>query len=211
MMFTLSRNEAWGHSCVHTPWVSIGVRHRQCWALCPAAHRPREISRSQNKALAQQRGSEPRIPSSTPYPIPTPTQATQGLCPLGASWKLKSQIGDNTGQVELLLGTPSEDRKIHQISSKAGCSELKCLPHKTLPRPQNFAQADSGHTCGIQKFLVHTVREAAEQAMGPHHTLLQILSGDGVIRIPLFHLTAGSKRQPLKGCREPPRSYSMHS
>lgn len=54
-------------------------------------------------------------------------------------------------------------------------------------------QTMSAHTCSIQKFLVHTVSEAAEQALGPRHTLLQILAGDGVVRTPLLHLTAEGK------------------
>lgn len=61
------------------------------------------------------------------------------------------------------------------------------------PTPQNFAQAGSAHTCSIQEFLVHSVSETAEQAMGSHYALLQILSGDGIIRIPLLHLTAEGK------------------
>lgn len=65
--------------------------------------------------------------------------------------------------------------------------------------PQNSAQAGSAHTCSIQKFLVHTVSETAEQAMGPRHAFLQFLSGDGIIRIPLLHFTAGGKGSHSKG------------
>lgn len=73
-----------------------------------------------------------------------------------------------------------------------------CAHPERPPTLQNFAQAGSAHTCSIQKFLVHAVSEAAEQAMGSHHALLQILSGDGIIRIPLFHLTAEGKESHSK-------------
>lgn len=53
----------------------------------------------------------------------------------------------------------------------------------------------------IQKFLVHAVTEAAEQAIGPRHALLQILAGDGIIRIPLLYLTVCGlgERSPALG------------
>lgn len=195
-MFTLSRNEAWGHSCVHTPWVPIGARHRQCWALCPAAHRPREISRLQNKTMAQQRGSEPRIPSSTPYPIPIPTQTTQGLCPLGASQKLKSQTGDDTCQLELLLGTPSEDRKILQTSSKASC--------RTLLRPTQDIPAAS------RSFLSTRSVRRQSKPWAPTTPCSRSFLGMGSSE---FHCSTSQleAKGSLKGCREPLRSYSMHS
>lgn len=88
-------------------------------------------------------------------------------------------------------GRPQKTGKILQTSSKASYSRLVCSPGTTLLR--TLAQADSAHTRSIQKFLVHTVTEAAEQAIGPHHALLQILAGDGIIRIPLLYLTAEGK------------------
>lgn len=118
---------------------------------------------------------------------PTPTQATHGLCPLGASQELKSQLGTSARW-------RSEDRE-NTIDQLKGQLQQACVLTRQAPSPtpQNFAQAGSAHTCSIQEFLVHAVSEAAEQAMGSHHTLLQILSGDGIIRIPLLHLTAEGK------------------
>lgn len=55
----------------------------------------------------------------------------------------------------------------------------------------------------IQKFLVHAVTEAAEQAIGPRHALLQILAGDGIIRIPLLYLTAEGKGSHSKNVEGP--------
>lgn len=102
--------------------------------------------------------------------------------------------------------------KYYRAAQRPAAASWHAPPDKTRsthpPRPPDFAQAGSAHTCSIQKFLVHTVREAAEQAIGPHHTLLQILPGDGIIRIPLLYLTAGREGKPLKGCWEPPRSYT---
>lgn len=54
------------------------------------------------------------------------------------------------------------------------------------------------HTCSIQDLLIHTVREEAEQTMGSCHTVLQLLSGDGLIGIPQLHFTAEKRRSPRK-------------
>lgn len=58
--------------------------------------------------------------------------------------------------------------------------------------------AHPARTCGIQDPLVHTVGEEAEQAVGPRHTSLQLLDGDGLIRVPLLHLTAAGKGRPSR-------------
>lgn len=76
-----------------------------------------------------------------------------------------------------------------------------CSPGTTPLR--TLAQADSAHTRSIQKFLVHAVTEAAEQAIGPRHALLQILAGDGIIRIPLLYLTAEGKGSHSKNVEGP--------
>lgn len=158
----------------------------------PSALQPTGPGRSQShkaRLWHSREGSELRIPASNPHP-PLPLRPPE--------WSLLGTYKPDHEQ-QLVPGgatagdAPQNTGKILQTSSsKAGCSELVCSPDDPLP-PQNFAQDSSGHTCSIQKFLVHTVSEAAEQAMGPHHTFLQILSGDGIIRVPLLHLTAEGK------------------
>lgn len=69
----------------------------------------------------------------------------------------------------------------------------------------------STHTCSVQELLVYAVREEAEQAMGPSHSLFQVLSGNGLIRIPLLHLTAEDKGKTTQkwaspsGAHRPPK------
>ena len=67
----------------------------------------------------------------------------------------------------------------------------------------------SAHTCGVQELLIYAVREEAEQAMGPGHAPFQVLAGDGLIGIPLLHLTAEGKGKTAQKCGSPagaPRS-----
>lgn len=72
------------------------------------------------------------------------------------------------------------------------------VPYGAKTPSESSPALPSAHTCSIQEPLVHPIREEAKQAMGPRHTLLQLLGRDWLIRIPVLHLTAEDAESPLR-------------
>lgn len=164
--------------------------------LGPLSHTQNRDPKVTKKAMAQQEGSEPMALSSTPTPLMNHVLYAL-LEPLQ---NLQARRGTMCARWSYRWESPRKNRENTRDSSKAG-QLLKAEVLTGQDAPQNSAQETSAHTCSIQKFLIHTVGEAAEQAMCPHHTSLQFLSGDGLIRSPLFHFTAEGREatQRLQG------------
>lgn len=146
-------------------------------------HTEPEIPRSQRRLWHSRKVRSPW------HPPPLPLMNHVVYARLEPLQNLQARWGTMCARWSYRWESPRKNRKNTRDSSKAGqLLEADVLTGQGAP--QNSAQEASAHTCSIQKFLIHTVREAAEQAMRPHHTSLQFLSGDGLIRSPLFHFTA---------------------
>lgn len=72
------------------------------------------------------------------------------------------------------------------------------VPDKAKTSLESSPGLPGAHTCSVQELLVYAVREEAEQAMRPGHAPFQVLTGDGLIGIPLLHLTAKGKGKPTQ-------------